>query len=115
MKHPVATDFGTSRQAHNIVPERFQAVSGASRLHGLAALLDASTCRARGEGVALDAGLRTLMRLWAAQRTAHRAVYWTGNDGSAALCARLGDPLTLPLVLDATGATIVYQSERRGP
>ena len=62
-------------------------------LHGLAALLDASTCRARGEGVALDAGLRTLVRLWAAQRTAQRAVYWIGNGGSAALVSHLSQDL----------------------
>ena len=62
-------------------------------LHGLAALLDASTCRSRGEGVALDAGLRTLVRLWAVQRTDHRAVYWIGNGGSAALVSHLSQDL----------------------
>ena len=62
-------------------------------LHGLAALLDASTCRSRGECVALDAGLRTLVRLWAAQRTEHRAVYWIGNGGSAALVSHLSQDL----------------------
>ena len=36
-------------------------------------------------------------------------------EGQAALRARLGDPLTLPLVLDTIGTTIVYQSARRGP
>ena len=62
-------------------------------LHGLAALLDVSTCRSRGEGVSLDAGLRTLVRLWAAQRTEHRAVYWIGNGGSAALVSHLSQDL----------------------
>ena len=62
-------------------------------LHDLAALLDASTCRARGEGLALDAGLRTLVRLWATQRTENRAVYWIGNGGSAALVSHLSQDL----------------------
>ena len=36
-------------------------------------------------------------------------------ERQAALRARLGDPLTLRLVLDTAGTTIVYQSARRGP
>ena len=64
-----------------------------SWLHGLAALLDASTCRYRGEGVSLDVGLRTLVRLWVAQRTENRAVYWIGNGGSAALVSHLSQDL----------------------
>ena len=62
-------------------------------LHGLAALLDASTCRSRKECVSLDTGLRTLVWLWAAQRTAHRAVYWIGNGGGAALVSHLSQDL----------------------
>ena len=33
----------------------------------------------------------------------------------AALRSRLDDPPTLPLVLDTTGASLVYESEKRGP
>ena len=35
MKHPAATEFGTSRQLYNSILERLQAVSGPSRLPGL--------------------------------------------------------------------------------
>ena len=62
-------------------------------LRRLAALLDESTCRYRGESVSLDAGLQTLARIWAKQRTEDRAVYWIGNGGSAALVSHLSQDL----------------------
>lgn len=62
-------------------------------LRRLAALLDESTCRYRGEGVSLDVGLQTLVRIWAGQRAKDRAVYWIGNGGSAALVSHLSQDL----------------------
>ena len=64
-----------------------------SWLRRLTALLDESTCRYRGESASLDAGLQTLARIWAEQRTEDRTVYWIGNGGSAALVSHLSQDL----------------------
>ena len=64
-----------------------------SWLRSLAKLLDASTCRYRGEPVSLEHGLATLVRIWSGQIARGRAVFWIGNGGSAALVSHLSQDL----------------------
>ena len=64
-----------------------------SWLRGLARCLEKTTCEHRGRPVPLEAGLRTLVRLWARQRADGAWVYWTGNGGSAATASHLSQDL----------------------
>ena len=64
-----------------------------SWLRGLARCLEKTTCEHRGRPVPLEAGLRTLVRLWARQRADGAGVYWTGNGGSAAMASHLSQDL----------------------
>ena len=64
-----------------------------SWLRGLARCLEKTTCEHRGRPVPLEAGLRTLVRLWARQRADGAGVYWIGNGGSAATASHLSQDL----------------------
>ena len=64
-----------------------------SWLRGLARCLEKTTCEHRGRPVPLEAGLRTLVRLWARQRADGAGVYWVGNGGSAATASHLSQDL----------------------
>ena len=64
-----------------------------SWLRGLARCLEKTTCEHRGRPVPLEAGLRTLVRLWAGQRADGAGVYWVGNGGSAAMASHLSQDL----------------------
>ena len=64
-----------------------------SWLRGLARCLEKTTCEHCGRPVPLEAGLRTLVRLWARQRADGAGVYWIGNGGSAATASHLSQDL----------------------
>ena len=64
-----------------------------SWLRGLARCLEKTTCEHRGRPVPLEAGLRTLVRLWARQRADGAEVYWIGNGGSVATASHLSQDL----------------------
>ena len=65
-------------------------------LNTLSELLVRSSCRRRGEPVALDEGLDALARLWAplsGSRHSARSVHWIGNGGSAAVASHMSQDL----------------------
>lgn len=62
-------------------------------LRDLAALLEQSTCRHRGNPVSLEQGLDALVQLWARQGAEGRAVFWVGNGGSAAMVSHISQDL----------------------
>ena len=64
-----------------------------SWLRGLARCLEKTTCEHRGRPVPLEAGLKTLVRMWSRQRADGACVYWMGNGGSAAVASHLSQDL----------------------
>lgn len=65
-------------------------------LHALGELLVRSSCRLRGEPVALERGMEALARLWSPSGgvAPGRSVHWIGNGGSAAVASHMSQDLT---------------------